>query len=174
MLKLPSKMIILAFSALLATASSHAQYIWLDEKGGKQFSDSPPPISVPKNRILKTPSKTNIQTNISVKEPSTASNIATESGVNKKLQKPVTTTSKNEDFNKRKIEQEEKDKKADKEKLAQAEKTKNCERASSYQQSLQSGVRIARTDKNGERNFMTDAQREQELADVKRTISDCK
>lgn len=174
MLKHPSKIIILALAALFATASSHAQYIWLDEKGGKQFSDLPPPISVPKNRILKTPSKFNMEPAPSSKESSIVPGNTNGSVSNEKLQKPVTTASKNEDFNKRKQEQDEKNKKADAEKLALAEKNKICERARSYQQSLQSGVRIANADKNGERNFMSDAQREQELADVKRTLSDCK
>jgi hypothetical protein len=45
----------LAFTALSTTTAVFAQYIWLDEKGGKLYSDTPPPPSVPKNRILKEP-----------------------------------------------------------------------------------------------------------------------
>ena len=162
----------IAISGLSFATSSFAQYVWLDEKGSKQFSDLPPPTSTPKNRILKTPFKT--------PEPATKSKDANEGTENEapspkeKLQKPVTTASKNEDFMKRKMEQEEKEKKASDEKQAAMDKSKNCERARAYQQSLESGVRIGSTDKNGERSFMTDAQRAQDLAEVKRSLEACK
>ena len=168
-----STLFITAFAAL-TTVTATAQYVWLDDKGGKQFSDLPPPISVPKSRILKTPSRNNFDNTLSTKEQSNIPGSANEPLLNEKLQKPVTTANKNEDFNKRKAEQEEKEKKATAEKQASTEKAKNCERAKAYQQSLQSGVRITHTDKNGERAFISDAQREQELADVKRSLSECK
>ena len=45
--------------ALLAGTFSigavHAQHVWVDEKGVKQYSDMAPPTSVPTNRILKSP-----------------------------------------------------------------------------------------------------------------------
>ncbi|CAN5906086.1 hypothetical protein BH11PSE12_BH11PSE12_16800 [soil metagenome] len=160
--------------AALTTVTAYAQYVWLDDKGGKQFSDLPPPVSIPKSRILKSPSRNNVDNTSSTKEQSSITGSVNEALPNEKLQKPVTTANKNEDFNKRKAEQEEKEKKATTEKQASTEKAKNCERARAYQQSLQSGVRIAHTDKNGERAFISDAQREQELADVKRSLSECK
>ncbi|HVL74811.1 MAG TPA: DUF4124 domain-containing protein, partial [Noviherbaspirillum sp.] len=40
--------------ATFATAVQ-AQYVWVDERGRKQFSDMPPPASVPAHRILKQP-----------------------------------------------------------------------------------------------------------------------
>ncbi|MBS0307625.1 MAG: DUF4124 domain-containing protein, partial [Proteobacteria bacterium] len=47
------KRILLALAVCGFTASAMAQYIWLDDKGVKQYSDTPPPASVPKKRILK-------------------------------------------------------------------------------------------------------------------------
>ncbi|MFZ6721056.1 DUF4124 domain-containing protein [Undibacterium sp. Ji49W] len=161
--------IALPFVLAFACAAAHAQYVWLDEKGNKQFSDKPPPISVPKNKIIKAP-------NMSGK-PAPAADAAPASAAAddaSKLTKPVTTASKNEDYNKRKAEQAEKDKKAEDEKQSAAAKAKNCERARTYQQNLESGARVANVDKNGERNFMDDTQRNQELADVKKTLADCK
>ncbi|MDO9191882.1 MAG: DUF4124 domain-containing protein [Undibacterium sp.] len=166
-----STIISIAISGFLFSTSSFAQYVWLDEKGTKQFSDLPPPISTPKNRILKTPFKTPSATMSKNSIEEVASGAVSE---NEKLQKPVTTASKNEDFMKRKLEQEEKDKKAATEKQAAEAKSKNCERLRSYQQSLASGIRISNTDKNGERSFMTDAQRAQELADAQRSLGECK
>src|SRR5205823_1792862 len=37
------------------SCAAQAQYVWLNERGVKQFSDMPPPASVPENRILKSP-----------------------------------------------------------------------------------------------------------------------
>src|SRR3569833_2369090 len=46
-----------ALAALLsmAAAVAAAQYAWIDERGVRQYSDQPPPASVPKQRILKAP-----------------------------------------------------------------------------------------------------------------------
>lgn len=162
-----------AIFGLFIAATGHAQYIWVDDKGTKQFSDLPPPAATPKNRILKTPQRTVSAPANDSKD--TSQDVASGTVLpNEKLQKPVTTASKNEDYMKRKLEQEEKDKKAATEKQAASDKANNCERARSYQQSLESGVRIASTDKNGERSFLGDEQRTKELADLKRTLSDCK
>ena len=158
-------------SALLLTlfccSLAQAQYVWLDEKGNKQYSDTPPPASVPRNKIIKAPNMSGKPVAATDAAPASASEAAST------LQKPVTTASKNEDYNKRKAEQAEKDKKAEDEKQAAAAKAKNCEKAKSYQQNLESGVRIATTDKNGERVFMDDNQRNQELADVKKAQAGC-
>jgi hypothetical protein len=154
-----------ALISILLCNLSYAQWIWIDEKGSKQFSDLPPPASIPQNKILKSPGKT-------IQAPAPESTSAASN--TEKLQKPVTTASKNEDFLKRRAEQEEKEKKLAAEQQASAEKAKNCERARTYKQSLESGIRIANVDKNGERNYLDDGKRAQELADVNKALADCK
>ena len=149
-------------------AVAQAQYVWIDDKGNKQFSDMPPPKSVPKDKILKSPGGA---PKIVVVGEEKASAPAADAPA--KLEKPVTTATKNEDFNKRRKEAEEKEKKADEEKQAAAEKAKMCEKARGYQQTLSSGVRISRTDKNGEKSYLDDAQRQQEMADIKKTLAGC-
>ncbi|MFZ6780509.1 DUF4124 domain-containing protein [Undibacterium sp. Ji83W] len=160
-------------SALLLSfafcAVAHAQYVWIDEKGNKQFSDMPPPKSVPKDKILKAPGGNKV-----APAPTADDKAASASQPAPKLEKVVTTTTKNEDFNKRRAEQAEKDKKAEEEKTAAADKAKNCERARNYQQSLNSGARLSRTDKNGERSILSDAERQQEASEVKKALTDCK
>lgn len=160
--------IITALLALGITGHALAQYVWVDDKGNKQYSDTAPPASVPKNRILKTPGKSTEQSEAAApaKEASTAANAAS-------ANKPVTTASRNEDYNKRRAEQAEKDKKAADDQQAASEKSKNCERAKTYQKTLESGVRVATTDKNGERNYMDDAQRAKEIADTKKATAGC-
>ncbi len=171
-LKFSKNSISLLIPILFFTSSVQAQYVWLDEKGSKQFSDVPPPANTPAQKILKMPSRSATKT-----APVTEELKDTPAGTMdpaSALKKPVTTASKNEDFNKRKLEQEEKNKKAIVDQQASVDKTKNCARARSYQHSLESGERIASIDKNGEKNFISDARRDQDLIDTKKALSDCK
>jgi hypothetical protein len=161
---------VLALSSL-ATAAM-AQYVWLDEKGVKQYSDMPPPVSVPKSRILKgagsmsqPPART---------EPAPASGQNDNAGADTSKTAPTTTAEKNADFLKRRAEQAEKEKKdAQQAKLA-ADNAKNCERVRDYNRALESGERIARRDKNGERAFLSDEERAQEVRDSKRILAECR
>lgn len=148
-----------ALYALCLSSAAFAQYVWLDEKGTKQYSDMPPPPIVPSSRILKQPagSPTPVQDSAATTPKS-----------------ELTAAERNADFRKRKAEQAEKEKKAADDAKAAEEKAKNCERARDFQRSLESGERIARTDKNGERSFLTDEQRAQELREAKRVLADCR
>lgn len=155
--------------SLLLSQSVMAQYIWLNEKGVKQYSDTPPPKSVPRDKIIKTPFG-----NARAASAAPAENTSTTSASNPKLEKPVTIASKNEDFNKRKLAKEEAEKKSADEKQQNADKAKNCERAKSYKQSLDEGMLIMSRDKNGERIPLDEAQRAREMADVKKVLADCR
>ena len=49
---------LLAASALLLLANlAQAQYVWIDAKGVKQFSDQAPPGAIPAGKILKAPGR---------------------------------------------------------------------------------------------------------------------
>jgi hypothetical protein len=162
-----------ALAALSLSAAAFGQYAWLDEKGAKQYSDMPPPASVPANRILKQPhsaAQAVLQTRAATEK--TADSASAASAGNDKT--PLTTAERNIEFQKRKAERAEQEKKAEEKRLAATEKVRNCERAGEYQRALESGERIARTDKNGERYFMTDEQRARELGETRRTILDCR
>lgn len=153
------------FAALLLPVSAFAQYVWIDDRGVKQYSDMPPPPSVPANRILKHPGARPAQ-------PAAAENSGTPATSAAKAD--LTTAERNTEFRKRKLEQAEKDKKAADEAQMATDKAKNCERAKDYQRSLESGERISRTDRNGERSFLTDEQRARELHETRRMLDDCK
>ncbi|MFZ6753516.1 DUF4124 domain-containing protein [Undibacterium sp. Dicai25W] len=163
---LKQRTILALLSTFFACASACAQYVWVDEHGNKQFSDTPPPSSVPKNRILK--GKNLIDSNTDTGDASSSSKAA-----DTPRQKTDSIASRNEDYNKRKAEQAEKDKKAAEAQQAANDKSKNCERVKSYQKTLESGARVTATDKNGERNYLTDEQREKELADTKKAGLGC-
>ena len=153
--------------SLLLSNIAMAQYIWLNDKGVKQYSDTPPPKSVPRDKIIKTPAgavrgAAGQNTNPETKTDSD------------KLEKPVTLASKNEEFNKRKLAREESEKKASSEAQQAQEKSKNCERAKTYKQSIEEGMLITTRNKDGERVTLDEAQRAKELTEVKKTLADCK
>lgn len=153
-----------AITALTAAGTAIAQYAWIDDNGVKQFSDMPPPASIPTSRILKQPSgKSSVasETNGAETTPPAAKS-------------ELTTAEKNAEFRKRKTAQAEKEKKAEDEAKNAAEKSKNCARARDYLRALESGERLTRTEHTGDRAFLTDQQREQELKETRRILQDCK
>ncbi|MFZ6800225.1 DUF4124 domain-containing protein [Undibacterium sp. Di24W] len=156
--------------ALVCANTAFAQYIWLNDIGIKQYSDKPPPKSVPKDKIIKTPFGLARNTESSASEPK--NNDGNKSEI-EKIEKPVTLAKKNEEFNKRKIAKEEADKKAETEQQNTEAKAKNCERAKSYKQSLDEGILIMTRNKNGERIPLDETQRAKEAAEAKKILSEC-
>lgn len=148
-----------------------AQYVWLDETGIKQYSDMPPPVSVPVKRILKMPGSFSVPSYEAGPTPTATNGENAASDVDKA---PPTLAEKNAAFNKRKTDQAEKDKKlADSAKNA-ATKTKACDSARAFQRTLSSGQRIAQADKNGQRAFLDDNQRDQAARDNQQVLDECK
>jgi hypothetical protein len=152
--------------ALLAVPA-HAQWKWRDKNGQTQYSDLPPPAGIAESDILQRP---NASQRLAPAGAAPASGAA--SGA------PALTLRGNDpelEAKRRKAEQEvAAKKKAEDEKVAIA-KADNCMRAKAQMRTLDSGVRIARTNDKGEREFMDDAAR---AAEAKRTqeiiSSDCK
>jgi len=152
--------------ALSMASAALAQYVWLDANGVKQYSDVPPPASVPAKRILKAPGLS--------AHPSYSSDAPVAAGEDSTAKAAPTIAEKNAEFMKRKIELAEQDKKTAAEAKAKADQAKNCERAREYQQALDSGVRLGQVDPKGERSFMTDEQRTKETQGNKQYLAACK
>ncbi len=167
------KQIAVALALLLgigAAPLAFAQYIWLNEKGVKQFSDMPPPASVPKNRIIKSPAGSPLPPAMNSDQPPT--DAPAPEGA-KKDKGPMTTAERNADFQKRQKEQAEKDKKAADAQQAAADKAKNCEQARNYARTLESGERVTKMDKSGEKVYLTDEQRSQDMREAKNRLAGC-
>jgi hypothetical protein len=160
---------LLAAGALMAFASlTQAQYMWIDEKGLKQFSDRAPPPSIPLKHILKAPRGVPSAADAPADQPAHA---LAQDGV--KPQAP-SLADRNADYRKRakeKEEREQKDQAAEENKTAKAQ---NCVRARSAKYSLESGRRVSTYDKDGERSFMTDEQRTAEAARADQVLAACK
>ncbi|HUF79592.1 MAG TPA: DUF4124 domain-containing protein [Burkholderiales bacterium] len=90
--------------------------------------------------------------------------------------KQPTITEQEADFRKRRAEQAESQDKQQKEAAEKAQRQRACQDARNYLVGLESGARIARTDPNtGERVFLEDAARAQELINARQSVqANCK
>ncbi len=158
-----------AASALLLCSAglASAQYLWVDAKGIKQFSDQPPPPSVPLKNILKAPKG----------QPSAATAptevAAGEAPAAPAAKAPLGLAERELDFQKRKKEKDELEKKDRDEAARQASRKDECGRSRQAKASLDSGGRIRTTDANGERGYMDDAQRAAEQARIDKQLAAC-
>lgn len=141
-----------------------AQFVWVDDKGVKQFSDQPPPPSVPKSKILKFGGK-------SMDSQETSTDAGSDTPKKEKAQESI--SDKEIAYKKRREEMATKQKKADEEAKASAAKSDSCRRMREYKQNLDSGQRIAETDANGNRTILDDNKRTEELNRLNQDLTDC-
>jgi hypothetical protein len=152
---------------VFATFPAAAQWKWKDSTGKIQYSDRPPPGNVAERDILQTPrSRPSAPAPVATAAASAPAPVAKASG--------PSVDSELEARRKKEEQEQEAKRKAEEEKVAKA-RAENCERARGYQLSLDSGIRIVRTNENGEREFLDDQARAQEMERAKKVIaSDCK
>lgn len=146
----PPKLIKTVLTLCLVTASAAASaqiYRWKDENGRAVFSDKPPEVRVRQQEKLDAPS--------SASPSGSASKNLAEQEIS---------------FQKRQKDARERAEKTGKEEVAQAEKREYCSSLRRQLMALESGERIVRRDENGERQFLEDAQREQEIAKVRQAM----
>lgn len=146
------KRLSLAVAALLVTAAANAQiYQWKDESGKTVISDKPPVGAARPAQKIETGAP--------------ATNAASQK----------TAADREMDFRKRQKDAQDSAGKTQKEQATATDKKDNCDKARLYLQSLESGERIALRDEKGERYFMEDGQRQQEIAKAQQAVqSSCK
>ena len=150
----------------LAVAGAHAQTLWKwrDASGQMHIGDTPPPPGTPAKDIVSGPSG-GLAPRL-VAPASAAANAA-----------PAAASAGETALDKRKkaAEQEKADKdKADREALAAknaAIRKSNCANAQAYATGLQSGIRMARINANGEREVLDDAARADELKHAQEAVA---
>lgn len=138
-----------------------AQWQWVEKDGRKVFSDQPPPSSIPAKDILRQPggkAPAAADAPKATAAPASAAaavNTPKLSGLDKELAEKKKRTAAAEAEKKKAQEEEHAKVRAD-----------NCARAKRAKAGLDSGMRIARANDKGEREFLDDAQR---AAEAKRT-----
>ena len=156
------KVIFYTVAFALIAPLTHAQvYKWVDKDGKVQYSDQPPAP----NQTTSAPQRLNSTSSASAATPAAAG------------EKPAAEKApdKNKEFEKRRIDATEKAKKEEDAVKLALQKKERCEEAKGHVKSLESGIRISRTDANGERTFLDDDQRAKELERTQKIMADaCK
>ena len=148
-----------------SSAMAGAQWKWRDASGAVQYSDRPPPAGTPESAILSRPSAARAAARAA--EAASAASAATPAA-------PAATPKAADselDAKRKKAEEEKAAKqKAEDDKIAKA-KADNCQRARSYQRTLADGLRVVRTNAKGEREFLDDKARAEEMQRTQEAIA---
>ena len=141
-----------------ATATLAQQFKWTDKDGKVRYGDTPPPGA--KATPLKPPPG-----------PAAPPPGASKSAAAKDVRKgPLTPAEQEQEFRKRKLEEQKTAEKTEDERKEAEAKRENCQRAREQQRTLEAGGRIARTDAKGERYYLEDAQIAQEAAKARELV----
>lgn len=161
-----SRLLVLALLGAALATPSIAQWKWKDKDGRVQYSDRPPPPGVSEKDVLSKPAGARL---VSV-APSTLTPAASAAA---SASAPRPTDPQLEAKKKQQEQEEAAKRKAEEEKIAKA-RADNCQRARSYQRTLDDGIRIARTNDKGEREILDDAGRAKEIERNRQIIaSEC-
>jgi hypothetical protein len=163
----PAALLIAALIGATLALPAAAQWKWRDRSGQTQYSDLPPPAGIAEKDILQRPNTGVVRSTPQVVTPAASAASApplTAKGVEPELEA------------KRKQQEAEQAAKvkAEEQRVA-AVKADNCARARSQLRTLESGVRIARTNDKGEREILDDRQLAVETKRARDVMtSDCK
>lgn len=154
---------------LACGTAAHAQWEWKDANNKRHLSDQPPPPSVPASRILKAPRGQMPDLRREMAEPAPAAASGAEAGERKKT--APSTADRNAEFNKRRSEAAEQAQKADQQARNKAAGAAACDNARANLRVLESGIRIATTDRNGEQAFLDEAQKAEQVRRNRDTLA---
>lgn len=164
------KALFVALLAAVAMNAAQAQWKWRDARGNVQYSDMPPPAGTPDNDILQRP---NAPARLIVVGPpgqpaSAASRPASAPDKPDRAEQDVAARKKQE-------QDQQAAKQKDAERRAAEQRRDNCARAQANMRDLQSGIRLTRTNEQGERIYLDDAQRQAEVERTRQLItSECR
>jgi hypothetical protein len=148
--------------ALVFAGAAQAQlYKWVDKDGKTRYGDTPPPGV--KATTMGAPASGS----------GTAPAASADPAAKDAKKGPMTSAEREQDYRKR---QEEAKKDRDKEEQDRKDKEakqEDCVANKEYLMTLESGQRISRTRPSGERYYMEDDQRTQELAKTKQALQNC-
>ncbi len=138
---------VLCLGIILTCTSVFAQYKWVDKNGGVVYSDAPPSASLGVQKVDITPF---VKTTVKALPIAQQTNNPAESTI-----PPVSGSAEN--------------------KKSMLYDKQACEQLQGYLKILQDGGRITKLQSNGEKSFLDDKGRQQEVIDTQRRISEqCK
>ena len=145
-----------------------AQWKWKDRAGQVQYSDLPPPQGTQDKDILQRPTAASVSRGGPV-APAPSASAAPAPQLAPKGVEPELEAKKKQQ------EQAEVDKRKAEEQRVAGQRAENCTRARAQLRTLESGVRVSRTNEKGEREFIDDGQRAAEVKRARDVVaSDCR
>jgi hypothetical protein len=158
----------IGFSLCVAMAPAAAQWKWKDARGQVVISDVPPPRDIPERDVLQRPNAVVRRATADAAAPAASAAPAGEPVAKAKVDPEL-------EARRKKAEGEQQEKaKAEEEKIAM-QRSENCKRARAHMSSLESGMRLARTNEKGEREILDDKGRADEMQRTRQIISsDCR
>lgn len=171
----PFAALLALLAATLLSLPAEAQWKWKDKSGHVQYSDLPPPLGTPDQDILTRPNAASRRAGpapnapVSIVSSGTPASAAASGALAPRMADPELEAKRKKAETDAAAKQ-----KADEQRVAAA-KAENCARAKTQLTTLESGIRMARANANGEREFLDDKQRADETKRTKDVISvDCK
>ena len=159
--------------ALLLSAlpsAAQAQWVWKDQRGQVHASDMPPPRDVPDKNIVQRPAAAAVQ-------PQRAAAPAAAGGSAVPLV-PAASAARIDpelEARKRRADEEQAAQKKAEEARQASQRIENCNRAREALRQLESGMRIARVNDKGEREFLDDQARSAETTRARQAAaSECR
>lgn len=163
-------LLLVSLALLAGTAQAQAIWKWRDENGVLQVSDQPPPNSVPLKDIVSRPnSQTPRGLPITPPLPDTTAPEASSAPAPARMDNELESRKKKMLADKAAAADERRQ--ADKARL-DALKADNCKRAKSQLAMLDSGVRMARANDKGEREFLDDKARADEANRARSAVNE--
>jgi hypothetical protein len=159
---------------------AQAQWKWRDKNGQTQYSDLPPPGGVPEQDILSRPNsgkRRNVVNTVAPAASAAASGAAAASGVVAAASSPLVlkTVEPELEAKRKKAEADQAAKAKVEEAKVAASRAENCTRARTQMRTLDSGIRVVRSNDKGEREVLDDKQRADEVKRTRDIIAaDCR
>jgi hypothetical protein len=169
---------LIAALACLIAAPASAQWHWIDNHGRAVFSDRPPPPDIPDKNVRRQPGLKTRPAETNGAPPSTAAGgtappAAAASAPQLSGVEPALLEKKKQ-AEKQAAEAEAAQRRLEADRQAQL-RADSCARARQAQAGLDAGLRIARTNAQGEREFLDEAARAQEAQRIQAIIdADCR
>jgi hypothetical protein len=154
--------------ALAAAPDASAQYQWRDANGRTVYSDMPPPASVPPSAVQRAPAR---QTPAGTSGGSGATATAPAMAAPAPAAAPAPTLADREmEFRKRRMEREAAERKAAEAQAQSQRAAAACEDSRAQVRTLESGMRVARVNERGEREFIDDSTRASQLEAARKSV----
>lgn len=170
--RLPVVCALAVVSLMAVTAVTAATWKYRDAQGRVVVSDMPPPASVQEKDILERPNQV-VRRTAAAAPASTASAPAAPT-----LQGGGATTQQTDpelEARRKKMTEEEQAKQKQQQEKDALQRADNCSRARSHLAALNDGLRMSRTNAQGEREVLDDKARAEEMQRARQVIaSDCK